>query len=415
MKILLITITLFFLYSCRNHAIQTYTDAYQSEDVSLPEVSPDLDLSEATVSIRSSDKEDLQLLLQDLSSFSLVSDSIYNLILQKIQHNEIHTPLIVLNHIPQTFTACDTNLSFPPPTHYLPILDSLAKRFNLKLQERNVKFIELFDEVEKKSFKDVFLSAKINEKYYSDTLSYFDGPQGLIDPSFYKILNDGLAEENRLNRIYMIRGIHQYDLEDERYTSPDPSCQVFLLLSQEQSMLLRKWEDVLNISYEEHSIFYSRNVIRKILKDLNSAGFEDNHVKEDSLADFRTIEEILSLYKPIVAKFSKDENYVKIFDQLKEKSGGKFNPQGLTINSDGKLTTISFNHGKKKYTMTLLNFEKDIPELIKVVNTALNEKAVNGNFYLLDLPGSVYQYIFLTEEKVAFLNSYTIPEQDGSK
>lgn len=411
MKFVLIIITLVFLYGCTKHPIQASKDTYQSEEVSLPEASSDLDLSEAIVSIRSSDKEDLQLLLQDLSSFSLVSDSIYNLILSKTEHNEIHTPLMILNHIPQTFSACDTNLSSAPPTHYIPILDSLAKHFHLQLQERNVKFIERFDEVEKKWFKDVFLSVKINEKNYTDTLSYFDDPQGLIDPSFYKILNDALADMGRLNRIYMVRGIHQYDLQHERYTSPDPSCQVFLLLSEEQSILLRKWEDVLNISYEEHAIVYSRNVISKIVKDLRAAGFEDNQIVEDSLANFRTIEEILSLYKPIVAKFSKDEDYVKIFEQLKEKSGRKFNPQDLTINSEGKLTTISFNHGKKKqYTMTLLNFEKEIPDLIKLVNTALNETDVNGNFYLLDLPGSEYQYIFLTEEKVLFLNSYTIPE-----
>lgn len=407
MKYLISTLIIFCLFcACKRPA----TFQPDSESITTPEQtrSTGVDLTKAKISTRAPEKSELLVLLESLYSQSVISDINYVKCRNKIQKHELASPLMLISYAEESLSICDTSL-LPPPAHYPQLLEMMANIFPFSVVNCESAFIERHDVIENRTIKDILLTVEVQNKKHSDTLIYYDYPEGLIDPSFYKFLNNILAEKAHIKRIYMIRAINQYDLPNERYISPDPSCMVFLSLSEDQALMLQKWTNYLDISYENHNRYYTVTEIRQILNDFMLAGFPVDPELYDSLS-IRSRDGLLAGFTPIVAHVRMEQSYESIISILEEKSGGAFNPGQIQVEQDGKAVEISFTFKGTSHSIELLDFTKDIPGIITFVNQILNEKGVNGNFYLLDLEEAGYRYIFLTEDKVNFLNSYQLPE-----
>jgi len=414
MKAIILLLLVVFIAGCRKFPPRS---AESSADTSAAPVEnkASFSFSEATVSEKKGRSDEVYEVIQILKENSLLDSEIADSIQYLTNQNRLESNFAIVRHMPQAILFRTDTLSQTFPYYYNLLIDTLLK------QAGQTNYVLSVNPVQEKLSTEnppaAIIEISQNSKNYFQEIR-LDSGLGIVDESFYRIVNQILSTQNHPERYYLIRKIMEYEHENSFYYGTDNKEYALIQLNQQVALLIHSFPNVLNLSVEDHRQPLDNGTLKSIISLLDSAAFyppgtekakEYSRLKKENLYDVRDI----FFHSPVLRKcfspFSSDFylSYTDILNSLKEHSGGSiaFSPHRVIAVSDTE-TEVSIKVNNNVYTSTLENgYDRiNIEGLLQLINTALNREQADGNFYLLNNKTSDYCYIFMTGKQVDLVN-----------
>lgn len=357
--------------------------------------------------------------LKILNSFHLLENNSFMKLQELNVNGQLERNFQIIDSIPSAIVFHIDSLKPGFPLFYKSLLERVAQESGVSINSISVKEVNS----DEQGIKMAEIQVHSGDKTYLKKVIYNNENES-IDDSFHSILNDILASERDAERFYLVKKIMEYRNGEMSYYTTDDKEFGLLKLKREEAVALKQYPDVISLSIETHAFPMNNTQIKTFIMGLDSAGFFAKNQNIDSIIknlqtyNIYTLEDIFyftkelrACFSPIVSDFN--QPYKMLMDSLKVLSNGAYSPKDIIDNSrPNSVSKIGFNLKGKEYASMLNNGidRIEIDGLMSTINLALNQEKINGNFYLLDNKTTDYCYIFMTEEQVDAVNSFTIEE-----
>jgi len=375
----------------------------------------DFSFENATVTDKKGKPEEVEKLVRILFQHNLINQESQKILSKKNYLQTISSNFDIVNHINEAIVWHTDSLKKPFPIFYQDLLDSIFQKENLT--EYVVKFEQTDSSTQNQGFISTNLTITNNKKVYSQKV-YFEPTTGKIDETFYKLINQLLADKQETNRYYLVRKIVEYQDKDSYYYGTDKLEYALIKLNEYTAFNIHQHPNVIDLSYENHQLPMANEELSFQLKILDSIGlipnrttqFQlNNQLSSKSIFDTRDIfyyaTDLRKCFSPYRTTFK--NVYKEILDSLVTISFQQFAPKKIRdLSQPNSENELSFELNGTTYSVLLSNSidQIDINTLITTVNKALNTQKIDGNFYLLHNKDAEYCYIFMKENQVEVVN-----------
>jgi|GEM_PF-4298157 len=379
--------------------------------------------------------------LDTLLNNNLISVENYNTLLESYKPNEVKRQMEILSFMPNSFIFELKNFKSEYPNYnanYIAFLDTLKTHLipDIRIDSIYSFSKEFVDDEYGGTYENEILSITLNGKEYWQTASnlfpsYSENTpiiMGTVYQSDVSFIQEYLCDQNSPYRLFMIEDKDR--LRNERGTK----LGIILLDSNQVNVLADlpcTFLELQPFSYYHH--INSFDTIFSTIKQLQTIGIatqlNDKEIieliPEIRLSSFGDIRSILTHLPNVVADLDliyydeiDDPTYTfpKLINRLSKASNGMFIPQNIRKGwkeySEDKTfpSEVGFTLNGKEYYSEIKDGREgneylEAENLIKLVNVALLEAKIDGQFYCIDsYRYSCYNYIYLSITQQDWIN-----------
>ncbi len=364
---------------------------------------------------------------QKLHDKAICTDQSYQKLLTDIENNTIDNPIKFLNYCTK---AVIIDLKDYPnePENYLEKIHQKTASLLPELKFTDFQFqIVLDSSVSDPSYEShkVIVSLRCNGKVYRQSsfinasdigkypqMEYF----GKIDQQeYYQLFNKILADYQSPYRLHEVKANRGNAVDWNRFG--------IIALTKEQAAMLHDGGVYFTPSYERFTSSLTSERIDTAILAYQNAGLLAHlsaaqiklAIEKISQQDNQNLNQVLSCFPDVIYGFDTElgnlnDPYAEIIQGLSSISKGVFNPTSITdhfASPSGQKALVSFALQGKTYSKQVeINSDWVDPSFFELIDQAIKENKLNGQFYELYTGGQEAGLIFLTTSQYQYLHTH---------